>query len=89
MLQEVAKASLSLDESQFCRKCSPGTKDPKLVLKIQYDDGKTRNVAGISPEDLQLLTELFSGELVHDTGMMGEKPLKDYGERLRELLGHE
>jgi hypothetical protein len=89
ILQELAGAGLDLDESQFCRKCSPDVKDPKLVLKIRYDGGKTKTVSGISPKDLQLLTEFFSDKLAHDTGAGGERPLKDYSGRLRELLGFE
>jgi hypothetical protein len=88
-LQKAAGASVTLDESQFCRKCSPEVKDPKLVLQIVYADGKPQTVVGVSPDDLTLLTELFSGKLVHDGGMSGEKPLKNYSKRLQELLGIE
>lgn len=86
-LKEVGGVGLNLDESRFCRKCSPEGITPMLVLQIQYDDGETREVTGISPKDLQLLIDFFSGKLVCDTGSMGERPLKMFDMRLRELLG--
>jgi hypothetical protein len=88
-LQQAVNENIALDESQFCRKCSPEVKDPKLVLKIAFADGKPQSVVGVTPDDLLLLTEFFSGKLAHDAGMAGEKPLKDYSKRLRELLGVE
>jgi hypothetical protein len=88
-LQKAAGATMALDESQFCRKCSPEVKDPKLVLKIEFTDGKPHTVVGVSPDDLLLLTEFFSGKRAHDEGPQGEKPLKDYSKRLQELLGVE
>ena len=89
-LKEVQKLSgpgIALDESQFCRKCSPTITDPKLVLQIFYDSGQPHTVVGMSSRDLQLLQEFFRGTFVHDEGPRGEVPLKNYEKRLQELLG--
>jgi hypothetical protein len=86
-LQKHAGDSFSLNESQFCRQCSPEAKEPKLVLTIECQDGRSHTTAGISPTDLLLLNEFFSGKFVHDDGPAGEAPLKNYEKRLQELLG--
>lgn len=86
-LQKLAEQSISLDESQFCRKCSPDVKVPKLVLRINYEAGQPHTFVGVIPTDLQLLEEFFAGKLVHDTGPHGETPLRNQIPRIQELLG--
>lgn len=88
-LTDVLPHGAALYETQFCRKCSPGIREPQLVLKIEYKDGPRHMVEGVTCEDLQLLKDFLSGSPVHDAGQLGDKPLKDYGERLQELLGVE
>jgi DNA-directed RNA polymerase subunit RPC12/RpoP len=34
--KKIGGCSLALDESQFCRKCSPEIKEPKLIFKMEY-----------------------------------------------------
>ena len=86
-LQTLVDRSITLDESEFCRKCSPEIKDPRLILKINFDDGKSNIVTKVTPNDLLLLNEFFLGKRVHDAGQDAETPLKDCLPRLRELLG--
>lgn len=86
-LRRVANEAFSLDELQFCRKCSPTVVEPKLTLHISYADGKTRDVENISYIDLRILHELLSGKLVSKDGRDRESPLKDSLPRLEELLG--
>ena len=86
-IQGLVVKGLSLDESQFCRKCSPDVKEPKLVLKIEYEGGKPHTLEGVDAGDLLILKEFLSGKLAHNDGPSGEKPLKDYSRRLQELLG--
>ena len=88
-LQGMPSKGFSLDESQFCRKCSPNVKTPKIVLKVEYAGGNTHTVEGVTSEDFKLLKEFLSGKVIHDARQEGEKPLKDYSKRLQELLGVE
>jgi len=87
MVKRLQDFNISLDEHEFCRKCSPATKTPALILITGYPGEKIHVVRDVRSDDLQLLIEFTSGSDRHDGGMIGEKPLKDYVPRLRELLG--
>jgi hypothetical protein len=86
-LRKVAGDAVALDESQFCRKCSPKITEPKLVLHISYAGGKVRAVEKIDHGDLRMLRELLSGELLTTGDNEGTYPLKEFLPRLEELLG--
>ena len=88
-IRKVAGDVFVLDESQFCRKCSPTIVEPKLVLHIAYEDGKTRDIEKVTAFDLQLLREFMGGSVVHKDSQDWETPLKDSLPRLQELLGVE
>ena len=82
--------NLTLDESQFCKKCSPDVKSPKLAIVINYEGEKEpHRVEGITCNDLQLIAEFLSGADVHVSDNDAETPLKNYTKRLSELLGVE
>jgi hypothetical protein len=80
---------VSLDESQFCKKCCPDVKSPKLALTINYDDGKKHRVEDVTNDDLVLISEFLSGSDKHKDSGDFETPLKDHIKRLSELLGVE
>jgi hypothetical protein len=86
-LRKVAGHAIELDETQFCRKCSPKVTKPKLVLHISYKDGKVRDVEAINHSDLRILHEFLSGKLKGKGDNEGEAPLKSDLPRLQELLG--
>ncbi len=86
-LKKVAGDAVTLDESQFCRKCSPEVKDPRLVLTVTFQDGKKSSVQGASAMDIRLLGELLGGKTVHRSENDGESALKEHLPRLQELLG--
>jgi hypothetical protein len=87
-LQKVASEAMSLDESQFCRKCSPDATSPKLVLHISYKgEKKAWDIKGIKYGDLCILHDLFTGKLLTEGEQGREFPLKDRLPRLQELLG--
>jgi predicted RNA-binding Zn-ribbon protein involved in translation (DUF1610 family) len=86
-LQGLAASSISLDESPFCKHCSPDVTDPKLMLRIVYDTGQPHTAVGVTPADLQLLEEFLSNKIIHDSGQLGETPLRDRIPRIQELLG--
>jgi hypothetical protein len=86
--------TLALDESEFCRTCSPDVKDPAIILVVGYPDAKSGKLVehrtrGVHGEDLKLLWEFLSGSQKHQMGGPDTRPLKDFLPRLRELLGFE
>ncbi len=88
-LRKIAGHAIELDETQFCRKCSPNVTRPKLVLHISYKDGTVRDVNGIDHNDLRILREFLSGKRKSKGDNEGESPLKDELPRLQQLLGVE
>lgn len=88
LVKSIAGLSLSFDESEFCKKCSPGVSSPALTLIIKYPGEKTpRRVKGVSANDLRLIDEFLSGKSYHEAGRGEQTPLASYIPRLQELLG--
>ena len=85
--KSITKVKVVPDESQFCRKCKPNVKKPQLCLTIHYPDQSKHSACKISEEDMNLLSEFFSGSDKHKLDNDEELPLKDYIKRLEELLG--
>ena len=86
-IAELVGDAVTLDESQFCRSCSPDVDAPKLVLMIDYVDGEPKVIAGVSPVDLQMICEFLSGDRTHSGPRGSTMPLKDQLPRLQKLLG--
>ena len=78
--------AITLDESQFCRKCSPKVTAPKLVLHISYNGEKARDIENIEPGDLRLLHDFLSGKVLTNDDHGCASPLKNSLPRLQELL---
>ncbi|HOX42161.1 MAG TPA: hypothetical protein PK668_01125 [Myxococcota bacterium] len=77
-----------LDESQFCKQCSPGVEAPQAVLVLRFPGVPDEHrVAGVSTADLRLLQEFLAGEKVHKGERDSESALKAHAGRLEELLG--
>jgi hypothetical protein len=85
-LRKVAGKSIMLDESQYCRKCSPKVVSPKLVLHVSYNGEKARDIENIDSDDLHILTDFLAGNLLTES-YDDKNPLKDDLPRLQELLG--
>lgn len=84
----IKSLNIKLDESQFCRKCSPDATDPSLCIRINYENEvKPWICCNVSNEDLELIYEFMNGEKKHVTFNEAEYPLKDYTDRLEQLLG--
>jgi hypothetical protein len=81
------RETLTLDESSFCKKCTPGTNAPALKLQIRFDNGTTNSVSGISGDDLRILKGFLSGKLDCPTENDGTTALKNKLPRLRKILG--
>ena len=89
-VKELQKLGLEakLDESEFCKKCSPNQKEnPQLKLVIAYPDGKVNILRGVYGGDMRLIQEFLSGAKKHSTSHGSEEPLKEYIPRLEQLLG--
>jgi hypothetical protein len=81
------RETMTLDESSFCKKCTPGTNAPALKLQIRFDNDSTNTVSNLTDDDLRLLSGFLSGKLDYPTFNAGTGALKDKLPRLRELLG--
>jgi hypothetical protein len=78
---------IKLDESQFCRKCSPKIEHPEIGIRFKYrGDPKEQTIWGIDNTDLDLLAEFCQGENIHKDDYDFETPLKNHMARLQELL---
>ena len=83
----IEQFGVELDESQFCRRCSPDVEAPELALLVRYGgEPEVHRYEGVTREDLQLVSEFLSGKDKHVGRQGGEMPLKNYIERLEELL---
>ena len=87
LVKTVMGLDIELTETGFCATCHPDAKRPVLGIRIRYPNKKAHEVAPIGSADLQLLAEFMAGERKHDAGQQGEKPLRDYKDRLAKLLG--
>jgi predicted RNA-binding Zn-ribbon protein involved in translation (DUF1610 family) len=86
-LDTALKGYISLDESSFCRKCSPDSKTPELLLRIKYDDGDSHSSPIDSDEEIRMVVDFLKGKLTYTTSNDSEMPLKEKLPRLRKLMG--
>jgi hypothetical protein len=77
----------SVDEREFCRKCSPKLEHPALVLVFRLaGETSERRFRGISPEDLTILAAFLAGKDRYDDGPTGEVAIRDCAARIEEIL---
>jgi len=88
LVKQVKGIDVKLDESQFCRHCSPGISNPHLLLVVNWENGSDiHKVEDITAEDLEILAEFVQGAVVHKGERDVESLLLDYSPRLKRLLG--
>ncbi len=89
LVKNLTAVDARLDESSFCKKCSPDNKEkPSLCLITRCsDDENTYQSCQITDEDLVLLNEFFAGKVTHRDNTDYETPLKDELKRIASLLG--
>lgn len=88
LAKSIKVINIELDEHEFCKKCSPKTKKPLLTLIVKYPDKNTKVITrDVSIDDLQLIREFSEGSDRHEGEMGREIPLKQYLDRLYQLLG--
>ena len=87
-IQKIKGIKVALDESEFCKHCSPYTTNPILYLLVNIGgESKTVKIPNVSWTDIRLIQEFLSGSLVHKGGNESETPLINYIARIKELLG--
>lgn len=87
LLQKVAKDAIRLDESEFCRKCTPGTNEPSFTLFVDYGDNAPHKVSRVVSNDIKLIRELLEGQTGHTGFNDSVEPLKNMVKRLEQLMG--
>lgn len=86
-LNKVEGIHIAIDESQFCKKCSPFIEKPELCLLVNIEGQQdTTKICNITVKDILLITEFLNNKISLVTGE-GEEPLLDYIDRIQELLG--
>ncbi|MGV8125324.1 MAG: hypothetical protein AB2L14_36725 [Candidatus Xenobiia bacterium LiM19] len=87
-VNSITQISIKLDESEFCKKCSPAVKTPLLVLEVNYPgESKPHRCRGVSSSDIQFIQEFLEGKAVHKDSGDNETPLKLNITRIQQLLG--
>lgn len=87
-IKEIVGLTAELDDTQFCKKCSPDAAKPQLVLVVRVP-GQTepQRTAGVTANDLRLIKEFLAGSAKHVGAQDMETPLKNHLPRLEQLLG--
>jgi hypothetical protein len=84
-VQKVKGINISLDESEFCKHCSPYATNPSLNLLVNINgEANTTTIPNVTYADIQLLRKFLNGDL---DGDYNGRPMADYVERIKELLG--
>ncbi|MHC9541350.1 MAG: hypothetical protein AB9903_17735 [Vulcanimicrobiota bacterium] len=88
LIKEIKGLAISLNESEFCKKCSPAAKNPTLIIVVNYRGLTTpHRCIDVKSEDLILIREFMEGKDRHRDSYDFETPMKDHLRRLNELLG--
>ena len=87
LIDSISYLDIKLDETQFCKKCGHGKKDPSLCITIKYpDDTLQHSVCNIDGDDLKLMNEFIRGKDKHKGERDSEIPMKSQLERLKVLF---
>ncbi|HBX51443.1 MAG: hypothetical protein A2275_14350 [Bacteroidetes bacterium RIFOXYA12_FULL_35_11] len=87
LVSKIKDMEISLDESEYCRKCSPSVTEPELCIYLRTSDmEKPDHVCGISSDDLNVLSEFLSGSLKVKDNYDYESPLKEKISTIERIL---
>lgn len=82
LVKQINNFDIELDESQFCKVCSPGIECPQLGLAVKHPDkSKLHRVWGVNEYDLTVIKAFTDGQL--QTKEFSDTRVR----RLEELLG--
>ncbi len=89
-LENIKGLNIELDESQFCKNCSPDIESPELCLLVNISGKKdTSKVCNVHYKDLRLINEFLHNKFKHKGSYDEEYPLVNYIDRIQQLLGVE
>ncbi|HEY3321150.1 MAG TPA: hypothetical protein VGP72_11840 [Planctomycetota bacterium] len=80
-------SQVELDDSQFCRNCCPGVRNPKLVLVVHFANDQAHRFEGLTAEDLRVIHAFLNGQTSYRDSHDAERPLKDWLQRLERIFG--
>ena len=87
-MKNVKGINIKLDESQFCKNCSPEIEKPELCLLVNISNtNDTSKVCNVNYLDVRLIGEFLNDELKHKGSTDRESPLINHIGRIQELLG--
>ncbi len=86
LAESMPSISVVIDETEFCKKCSPTVKDPQLIMTVLYSD-RSHRVKGITVRDITIMHDFLSGKDRYKDEFDAETALKDCIPRLEQLLG--
>ncbi len=87
-IEKIKEINIKLDESQFCKNCSPDIDEPQLCLLVNINnESDTTKICNINHNDIKLISEFLNDELKHKGKRDKESPLVNYISRIQELLG--
>lgn len=87
LLDNINEIDINIDESQFCKHCSPNITKPELNILVKLrDDHQYTLLQNISYDDIKLIDEFINGLLKHEGDRSGETPLISHIDRIKELL---
>jgi len=87
LAKELSVVDGHLDESQYCKSCSPNVENPQLCLTVKLKDATEHKTCNIDREDLKVLKEFLNDEIVHIDEYDAQTPLNYYLPRIEILLG--
>lgn len=89
-INEHTEFEVSLDERLFCDFCLPSTENENqsLVLRVLRDD-EVEILNKVSITDLRMLDSFLQGNLYYMDEYEAQYPIKEFSDRMRELLGVE
>jgi len=86
LVNKITKIDVKLDESQFCKKCTPWKSSRQYCLLVKYGENKkVHKTYDFTQEDIILLYEYSEGMKEHN--WFDKRPITEYKKRLEELLG--
>jgi hypothetical protein len=87
-IEKVKGENIKLDESQFCKHCSPKTENPELCLLVNIaGQSDTTKVCNIRDIDIKIIGEFLNDKLVLTGNRDEETPLINDIDRIKKLLG--
>ena len=81
------RVKLTMDESEFCKKCHPEAVSPTVYVYIHFSGDKNPYKLPVrNYDDLRLVAQFINGEAFYTDGWGNQTPMKGHVDALKELL---